>query len=417
MQHQVIERAGKTYFVNPAEGELEVRYGLPPRVEFCTSCVVSNQKATPSVLAEDARDSKKTTIPFENGVCQACDYVASKEETDWEGRERQLIELLDKHRSRNGSYDCIVPGSGGKDSVFQAHILKTKYGMHPLTVTWAPHLYTDIGWRNFSNWVHKGGFDNVLVTPSGEVHRKLTELAYRNLLHPFQPFIWGQRHVWKQFARQWNIKLIVYGESHVEYGGRKGEEELARIPSFYYTGDSSQNFRISGLPIDELAEFGITRQSLAQYLPPSEAECAEMGVEAHHLGYYLKWVPQQCYYYAVEHTGFEANSERTEGTYTKYNSIDDKLDGFHYWCGHIKFGIGRCTQEASQEIRHGHITREEGVALVRRYDGEFPNKYFPKVLDYMGMERDEFLEIADSFRSPHLWRQTGNGRELRHCVA
>ena len=414
---KVLERDGKVYLVNPEDGELEVKYGLPPNVEFCTSCVTSNQKVTPSVPGEDSREALKTTIPFEGGVCQACNYVANKAEIDWEERERKLIELLERHRSRNGSYDCIVPGSGGKDSVYQAHILKTKYGMRPLTVTWAPHLYTDVGWRNFSNWIHKGGFDNVLVTPNGEVHRKLTELAYRNLLHPFQPFIWGQRHVWQQFAKLWGVTLIMYGESHVEYGGRKGEEEMIEIPAFYHTGDPKGDFRIGGVPVDELARYGITRDKLVQYLPMTEADYVASGIEAYHLGYFLKWVPQQMYYYAVEHTGFEANSERTEGTYSKYNSIDDKLDGFHYWCAHTKFGIGRCTHEASQEIRHGHISREEGVALVRRYDGEFPSRYFPEVLDYMGMERDEFLEIADSFRSPHLWRRTGNGWELRHAVA
>lgn len=413
---KILERDGKVYLADPDEGELEVRYGLPPKVEFCSSCVVSNQKVTPSVPAEDSGVSRKTTIPFKNGICQSCSYVANKAETDWEERERELVELLDKHRSRNGSYDCIVPGSGGKDSVFQAHILKTKYGMNPLTLTWAPHLYTDVGWRNFTNWVHRGGFDNVLITPDGQVHRKLTELAFRNMLHPFQPFIWGQRHIWQRFARLWGIKLIFYGESHVEYGGRKGEEEMNAMPSFYFTGDPREDFRVGGVPIDELAQYGITREKLAQYLPMTEAECAEAGVAAYYLGYFLKWVPQQMYYYAVEHTGFEANSERTEGTYSKYNSIDDKLDGFHYWCAHIKFGIGRCTHEASQEIRHGHITREEGVALVRRYDGEFPNRFYPDVLDYMGMDRDEFMEIADSFRSPHLWRSTGNGWELRHVV-
>jgi len=417
LAQQVVEREDGTYVVDPVEGELEVKYGLPPQVEFCSSCVVSNQRATPSVLSQDSRNSKKTTIPFENGVCQACNYVANKEETDWEGRERELIALLDRHRSRNGSYDCIVPGSGGKDSVYQAHILKTKYDMNPLTVTWAPHLYTEVGWRNFTNWIHKGGFDNILVTPDGQVHRKLTELAYRNLLHPFQPFVWGQRHVWNHFARHWGIKLIVYGESHVEYGGCKGEEELAVMPSFYYTGDPQKSFLISGVPIDELAQFGITREKLTQYLPMTEAEYAKAGIETHQLGHYLRWLPQQNYYYAIEHVGFEANSERTEGTYSKYNSIDDKLDGFHYWCAYIKFGIGRCTHEASQEIRHGHITREEGVALVRKFDGEFPNRYFPEILEYMGMERDEFLDIADSFRSPHLWRRIGNGWELRHGVA
>ena len=62
-------------------------------------------------------------------------------------RENELKKLCDNYRKSDGSYDCIVPGSGGKDSSFTAHILKYKYGMNPLTVTWAPHKYTDIGWK------------------------------------------------------------------------------------------------------------------------------------------------------------------------------------------------------------------------------------------------------------------------------
>ena len=110
------------------------------------------------------------------------------------------------------------PGSGGKDSAFASHILKYKYNMNPLTVTWAPHLYTNIGWENFINWSHVGGFDNILFTPNGKLHRYLTRLAFLNLLHPFQPFIIGQKMIGPKFALKYNIKLIFYGENQAEYG-------------------------------------------------------------------------------------------------------------------------------------------------------------------------------------------------------
>ena len=104
---------GKVYVEDAEDGWLEVKYGLPPEVIFCKSCVVSNQRATPSVIIQDQRDSKKTTIPFADGLCQACAVVGQKDDIDWEARERELIALLDRHRSRNGSYDCLIPGSGG----------------------------------------------------------------------------------------------------------------------------------------------------------------------------------------------------------------------------------------------------------------------------------------------------------------
>jgi N-acetyl sugar amidotransferase len=407
----------------PAQGEkpLEVKYGLPAEVAFCKRCVISNQRPSSAVEFRHSRDSKKVTIRFdEEGICDACRYAERKDrEFDWDERERQLIAVCDKYRSRNGSYDCLVPGSGGKDSVYAALVLKKKYGMHPLTVTWSPHLYTDVGWRNFQAWLHRGGFDNYLFTPDGQVHRKLTQLAYRNLLHPFQPFILGQKNYAPKMALRTGLQLVFYGENEAEYGNPVKENANATRDLAYFAQQqkaSAQMF-FGGVPVEELPEHGILEGQIDPYLPADADALDAAGVEVHYLGYYLNWTPQENYYYAAEHIGFEANEDRTEGTYSKYNSIDDKTDPYHYWTTLMKFGIGRATYDASQEIRNHHITREEGVALVRRYDQEFPRKYFPEFLDYLDMDEAEFMEIADSFRSPHLWKQSDGEWILRHQVA
>ena len=174
---------------------------------------------------------------------------------------------------------------------------------------------------------------------------------------------------------------------------------------------------LGGVPIAELIEkHGLTLNDVAAYLPPDHKELERAKIEVHYLGYYLKWTPQECYYHAVEHTGFEANSVRTEGTYSKYNSLDDKIDGFHYYTTYIKFGIGRATYDASQEIRNNHLTREEGVALVRRFDGEFPGRYFQEIMDYLGMTPERFHQLCDEFRSPHLWTRDNGMWQLRHPI-
>lgn len=399
---------------------LEAKFGLPSKVEFCKSCVISNQR--PSSVAEltNKSSNKKPTIKLdENGICDACNFAKYKNnEVDWEERERSLIVLLDKYRSRNSSYDILVPGSGGKDSVFASHILKYKYNMNPLTVTWAPHLYTDVGFKNFEGWLHKGGFDNFLFTPDGKVHRKLTQLAYRNLLHPFQPFVIGQKYFAPKMALRFNIPLVFYGENEAEYGNSIKENNTSKRDEKYFTSNSSTNKDLffGGVHIDSLKKYSIEKENLTPYLPLEEDALHKNNIQVHYLGYYMKWVPQECYYYSVEHTGFIANDERTEGTYSKYNSIDDKTDGFHYWTTYIKFGIGRTTYDASQEVRNGHITREEAVALVNRYDGEFPKRYFNEFLEYLDIDKEEFFDIANSFRSPHLWKKEGDKYILRHKV-
>ncbi len=412
---------GKTYVVDPVEGSLEVKYGLPATVAFCRQCVISNQRPSSSVEFEHTRESKKETIRFDDdGICDACRYAKTKDASvDWSRREAELLALCDQFRSRNGSYDCLVPGSGGKDSVFASHILKHKYDMHPLTVTWSPHLYTDIGWKNFQNWIHIAGHDNFLFTPDGQVHRKLTELAYRNLLHPFQPFIFGQKNYAPKMALRMGIPLVFYGENEAEYGNAIKENESATRSLDYFAQkkDSTKQLFFGGVPMEELPRHGILPGQMDPYMPADVGELSAAEIEVHYLGYYLKWTPQENFYYSVDNAGFEANTERTEGTYSKYNSIDDKTDPFHYWTTLTKFGIGRATYDASQEIRNHHIEREEAVALVRRYDQEFPRKYFPEFLDYINIEEAEFFEIADSFRSPHLWKKTPEGWKLRFVVS
>ena len=130
----------------------------------------------------------------------------------------------------------------------------------------------------------------------------------------------------------------------------------------------------------------------------------------------MPWHPQGAYYYAVENGGFQASPERTPGTYSKYNSIDDKIDDLHYYTTHIKFGIGRATADTAHEIRDDKITRDEGVRLVKKYDSEISPAYFHATLDYMEITEKEFWSVIDTWRSPHLWVHQNGDWKLRHAV-
>jgi len=398
---------------NPA---LDAYYGLPAEVRFCTRCVISNQRPSSVVEFHNQAGQRKPTIAFdEEGVCSACRYAETKSRIDWAERENQLIDLCDRHRSHSGSYDCIVPGSGGKDSAFAAHMLKYKYGMNPLTVTWAPHVYTEVGWHNLHGWIDSG-LDNILVTPNGLVHRLLTRLAFLNLVHPFQPFIIGQKLVAPRFSALYGIPLIFYGENQAEYGNNVGDNDRPTMDRIFFEQRPDQ-IVLGGVPVPELeSDHDVPLSELNPYLPVDAARLRAAGTEVHYLGYYLKWDPQECYYYAAEHTGFVPNDQRTEGSYSRYSSIDDRIDPLHYYTTLIKFGIGRATYDAAQEIRTGKITREEGVALVRRYDTEFPARYFPEMLAYMGISEATFRSVIDKARSPHLWKKEDGEWMLRHQV-
>lgn len=394
-------------------------FALPQEVIFCKTCVISNQRPNSTVEFRHINNEKKETIAFdENDECSACRFSRVKNnDIDWQLREKKLLELLDKHRKTNGNYDVIVPGSGGKDSAYTSHILKAKYGMNPLTVTWAPHKYTEIGWTNFQNWVQIGGLDNILLTPNGLLHRYLTQQAFLNLLHPFQPFIIGQRIIGPSLAAKFNVKLVMYGENQAEYGNNVAENETPTMNAKFFSNEKPENLLIGGKTIKQLmAEGKFQLGDFAPYLPPKEDVLSKAGIEVHYLGYYKKWDPQECYYYAVENTGFRANSERTEGTYSKYSSIDDKIDMFHYYTTLIKFGMGRATYDAAQEIRNGKISREEGINLVKKYELEFPKKYFKDFLEYIDISEEQFWTTVDSFRPQHLWAKQNNEWFLRNTI-
>jgi N-acetyl sugar amidotransferase len=414
--------------------KLKAKYGLPRQVQFCTECVMTNQRPASCFEFEHTINTRKTSLHIQDdGICDACHVNHDKKrQIDWDEREKQLIDLCNRFRKTDGSYDCLVPGSGGKDSFYAAHMLKYKYNMHPLTVTWAPHIYTTWGWDNFQSWIG-AGFDNYLCTPSGLTHRLLTRISLENIFHPFQAFFLGQKQISPKIAVKFNIPLIFYGENEAEYGNPVASNDSSLQDIRYFSTNTTDNIFIGGVSLQSLEnDFGLDKNSLALYVPGETSDYQKYGIEVHHLGYYLRWHPQGSYYYSMEHGGFKPSPERTVGTYSKYNSIDDKIDDLHYYTTYIKYGIGRCTYDASQEIRNEEITREEGVALCKKFDGEYPTRFEKELWEYLSipekqfpvashcfeqpvMDRDYFMHLADRFRSPHIWKYENGLWKLRHA--
>ena len=245
----------------------------------------------------------------------------------------------------------------------------------------------------------------------------LTKLAIENLLHPFQTFILGQKNLGPKLAAKFGIPLVFYGENEAEYGNPIADNSSSLRDKSFHTFKNIDELYLGGVSVKELREkYHVGISDLLAFLPAPAEELERANIQVHYLGYYLRWTPQEVYYYAVENTGFQARPFRTQGTYSKYNSIDDKIDDLHYYTTHAKFGIGRATYDASQEIRNHHITREEGQALVKKFDGEFPDKYFNDIMDYIEMKPEHFHELCNSFRSSHLWKNVNGEWKLRHDV-
>ena len=394
------------------------KYGLPLKVEFCSKCTSSNQRPNSAYEFKQTSSDKKEYVPVTSGVCKACEYVEIKKTIDWGEREKELKELCDKHRKDDGRFDVLVPGSGGKDSIYVANELKHKYGMHPVLTTWAPNMQTSQGLQNFNAWLDLG-FANYMVYQNKQVHRLLTKLAFEELCHPFQPFIIGQKNMAPKLASQLDIDLIMFGEHDAEFGVNMDKMNIPTMDLGFFTVDNNDISQIylSGLPVTELIDkYGFSLSDLEAYLPLDREKFEGNNKEFHFYSYYKKWNFHDNYYYAVENSNFLPASKRLEGSYDKYASMDDKIDWLHFYTFYTKFGIGRATAASFQEIRAGVITRDEGIALVKRFDGEFPAQYLKDCLDYLDITEQQFYDITDESRPDHLWKKEHGEWKLRHPI-
>ena len=409
-------------------------YALPTKVEFCKTCTISNQKPIQTIEHLQQTSDHKTTLHFENGICFACRHKNEKKDIDWAERKYEFRKLLDKYRSRNGSYDIVVPGSGGKDSFKVAHSLKYDYGMNPITCTFAPNLYTSAGYNNLINWINTG-FSNYNYTPNGKVHKLLTRLCVENLLHPFQTWIMGQKAFPNKFARLIKVPLVIYGENPREYdqGSKTGHYDENVIKELHQRSNDDELY-IAGYPIKKLKkELKLSDTEIEPYMPMSDQDFRKEKIKCITYSYYHNWHQQGNYYYVRDNSeNFELSEERSAGSYSRYSSLDDKMDDLYYYTTYVKFGIGRAQYDACHEVRAGDITINEAKSLIKKYSGEYHKRFMKDICKFLSLNKEDFPnlnkyvtdykftesyleELCECFKSPHLFKKTNKKLlELRY---
>ena len=395
------------------------KYGLPLDVIYCSKCTRSNQRPhSVGEFNQTALDKKKyLTLDKKDHVCESCKFKDYKNQINWDERDKELKELCKKFRKNDGTFDVIVPGSGGKDSLVVAHQLKEKYGMHPLLITWAPNLTTSIGEKNFNAWINLG-MQNYTVHQNQKVHRLLTRLAFLNLVHPFQPFIIGQKNLAPKLAETLNINFVMFGEHDAEFGMMMENKNNPKMDKSYFVSDKHyKDLYLSGYKVSNLMnDYRLSKFDLDSYLPIESTKFEKSKIEFHFFSYYSHWNFHDNYYYAVKNSEFKPSDLRLEGGYDKYASMDDKMDWLHFYTFFIKFGMGRASSATEQEIRSGAITRDEGISLIKRFDGEFPKLYLNDCLKYMNITKKQFNETIDKARPKHLWSKKGNKWQLKNPI-
>ncbi len=361
-------------------------------MKYCTKCLYP--------------DTKPNLSFNKDGVCSACTAYEARKSIDWAAREEQFRELafntLGGSGKRDSVYDCIVPVSGGKDSHYQ--VLKClEYGLRPLAVTAMTDDLTPLGWRNLNN-ISKLGVDHVMVQVNQRIRRRINKYA----LETVGDISWPEHvliftvPIREAFLR--GIPLIVYGEnSQNEYGGPLEAQTATRMDRRWLEEFGGLNdLRVSDIVDAEIA----SEEDMEQYTWPDADLVEKAGIEAIFLGQFFEWDGQANAEKARAH-GFEYHTGIVEGGLYTYENLDCSMTGLHDYQKFTKFGFGRATDHACNMIRRGTITRDEGLAFVQQLDGQFPWTYLgvplTRILDDIGMARDEFMACIAKFTDPKLF--------------
>lgn len=352
--------------------------------------------------------SSRPRITFDNNqVCNACNYQIKKKITNWEERQKEFQKICNEFRSKDGSHDCIVPWSGGKDSSSIAYKLKFEFKMNPLLITFSPLMPTEIGIVNRELLIKKG-FDNIYLRPNQNISRYLAKRFFIERANPKVHWDAGINAFPINVAVEKNIKLIFYAEhGESEYGGKilnKDSDKIRDIEEVLENqiGDDPANWVDENLNINDLAIYRLPKQEIIK----------DKNIKAYYFSYFFKWDIYENYNYAKEKFNFREKKDRISGTFQNYDSMDDDIDDLYYYMQYIKFGFGRALRDASRLIQNKHLDRQKALEYVKKYDSEFPEENLHKILEYLGCSLIEFNENIEKHRNKEIWSLKGNEHKL-----
>jgi N-acetyl sugar amidotransferase len=357
-------------------------------------------------------DTKPQLEFNDQGICSACTNFNNKSNINWEQKRFELEQILKKFSSKNeNNYDCIIPVSGGKDSFFQTYFITKELGYNPLVVSFHPLDQTDLGKKNLDN-LKKLGVDCIEFSPNPTIYKKLAKFGLIELGDFQWPEHIGIFTVPVQIAVKYNIPLIIWGENpQFEYG--KPTDISKEILLDKEWNEKNGGYFLDKIKPKDMTQYGFDLKDLKPYIYPSDDEINNVGVNAIFLGSYIKWdIFKQLE--LVKKLGFSEDNEIREGTYDSWENLDVKFTSFHDYFKFLKFGFGRATDHASIEIRLGRITREEGLELVKKYEGKIPTKYLDEFLKEAEILYDEFIKICEKYTDKKLFKKDGNGKLLRN---
>lgn len=367
-------------------------------MEYCARCVYP-------------ANAKPTIIFDEQGICSGCRYHESRLRIDWKAREKMLREILLMHKMRakdmNNPYDCIIPVSGGKDSHFQVYLMKVVYGMNPLLVTYNHCFNTALGIRNLNNLVKQFGCDLIRVTANPHSVRKISRYMLKKVGDVTWHYHAGIRTVPFQVAVRYKIPLLVWGE----YGFAELTGIVTLDDMIEFTKWSRQEHDMRGWEAEDLIneESEITRGDIFPYVYPSDEEIEELDVRGIFLSNFYYWDAFGHAKMVHERFDFGLFEGPRERTFIMHGKVDDHANDVHDYLKYLKFGYGRTTDDASMEVRHGRLKREEAIELVKQYDHVCP-RTLKTYLKFFEITEEQFYGWVEPMRDLKVWQKDDQGR-------
>jgi N-acetyl sugar amidotransferase len=372
-------------------------------MHYCKRCVYP-ANARPGIVFDD------------EGICSGCRTFEHKtifqDQIDWPGRYQKLKELLTEYaarqRAKNNPYDCIIPVSGGKDSHFQTWLIRKEFGLNPLLVTYNHTFNTPLGVRNLTNLVDKLDCNHVRFSTAPGAAIRMAKHMLQRVGDVTWHYHAGIMTYPIRAAVQYDVPLVIWGE--------EGFSELVGMHNLddfvEFTKKKRQEHMMRGFEPEDLLDdpdCPLTRYDLAPFFYPTDDEIERVGVRGIYLSNYVPWNAREHAEFAIRELGFES-AQKQERTFNIYAKTDDiHANGLHDYLKYLKFGYGRATDDAANEIRHGRMSREQGIEMVMRFDHVRP--YDTDIfLDKSGMTDAELLAMVEPMRDPSIWEKNAPGQ-------
>jgi len=353
-------------------------------------------------------DTKPNAVFDADGVCSACRAAAAKDDAlagvDWDERRRAFDAIVEAARERRAPfYDVLVPVSGGKDSITQVARLLGR-GLRILAVNVDHAIKTDIGRWNLGR-VAAMGATLVTFRPQEPLHTRLIRLGLEDYGDPDLMSHCLLHACPLHVALRFQVPLVVLGEnSAAEYGGAAEVAAETQMTRAWFESFAAH----SGATPRTIAErYAIPYEELVLYDFPDELPASD--TTATFMSHYYRWDSEHHREIAREH-GFRELDHPGEGTYRTYVGLDERMNRVHQYLKLLKFGYGRATDHACEDIRAGRLTREEAKALVREHERQpLSDDAVAELLPWLGYTRAEFDAILERYRNRDIWTRDGDG--------